>query len=312
VIRLARRASPATPHRRAAGDPGSAGHAFATAVSDQDFARFQALINRECGIWLSPVKKALLVGRLSRRLRELGMVSFGSYYELVAADANERVLMLDALATNETHFFREPRHWEFLADRHLPALRAQADAGQRPRRLRAWSAACSTGEEPYSIAMTLLAAFPSGWDLEVFASDLSTKALERARRATWPIGKAEEIPPDYLKAFMLRGHGEQAGLMRAGPRIRALCTFSRLNLVEAVAAPAGPFDLIFCRNVLIYFDRDSRAKVIGRLVDRLAPDGLLFLGHAETLTTGTTLVRPVLPTVYQRVGGPPGGRAGTP
>ena len=291
---------------------GSAAHDFAALVSDEDFTRFQALVNREAGIWLSPVKKALLVGRLSRRLRELGIATFGAYFELVSGDADERVRMLDALATNETHFFREPRHWEFLADHHLPALRAQADAGLRPRRLRAWSAACSTGEEPYSIAMTLLAAFPAGWDLEVFASDLSTKALDKAQRATWPIGKSGEIPPEYLKAFMLRGHGGQAGLMRAGHQARALCTFSRLNLVEAVAPDIGSFDLVFCRNVLIYFDRDSRAKVIGRLVERLAPGGLLFVGHAETLANVTTLVRPVLPTVYQRAVDPPRGRGDAP
>jgi chemotaxis protein methyltransferase CheR len=312
VSRIASRASRAPPRGPPAGAVGSAVQAFAVSVSDEDFALFQALINREAGIWLSPVKKALLAGRLSRRLRELGIASFGAYYELVTSDANERVRMLDALATNETHFFREPRHWEYLADRHLPALKAQADAGRRPRRLRAWSAACSTGEEPYSIAMTLLAAFPAGWDLEVIASDLSTKALDKAQRATWPIAKSEEIPPDYLKAFMLRGHGEQAGLMRAGPQARALCSFSRLNLVEAVAPAIGSFDLVFCRNVLIYFDRDSRAKVIGRLIERLAPGGLLFVGHAETLTSFTTLVRPVLPTIYQRAGDPPLGRDGAP
>jgi chemotaxis protein methyltransferase CheR len=274
-------------------------------VGDADFARFQALVNREAGIWLSPVKKALLVGRLSRRLRELGTPSWRTYFELVESDEAERVRMLDALTTNETHFFREPRHWEHLAERVFPLWRAQADQGLRPRRIRAWSAACSTGEEPYTIAMTLLGAFPSGWELEIQASDLSTRVLERARQAVWPVEKAAEIPPDYLKAFMLKGVGEQAGLMRAGPEIRAPCRFGRLNLATQ-AYPTGPFDLVFCRNVLIYFDRETKERVIDRLIDRLAPDGLLFLGHAETLAGYSTRARPVLPTIYAR---PAGARA---
>lgn len=276
----------------------------AAAIGDADFAAFQALVNREAGIWLSPVKKALLVGRLSRRLRELGIATWRGYHELVRADEAERIRMLDAITTNETHFFREPRHWEHLAEQVFPAWRAAADAGRRPRRVRAWSAACSTGEEPYTIAMMLLGAFPTGWELEVLATDLSTRVLERARRAVWPVEKAAEIPADWLKAFMLRGVGDQAGLMRAGPEIRALCRFSRLNLATD-DYPAGPFDLVFCRNVLIYFDRVTKERVIDRLVDRLAPGGLLFLGHAETLAGYSTRARPVLPTVYARGDAPP-------
>jgi len=271
--------------------------------SDADFASFQALVNREAGIWLSPVKKALLVGRLARRLRELGLTSWRRYHDLVVEDEAERVRMLDAITTNETHFFREPRHWEHLAERVFPAWRAQADAGRRPRRVRAWSAACSTGEEPYTIAMMLLGAFPAGWELEVAATDLSTRVLERARRAVWPVEKAAEIPRAWLEAFMLEGQGDQAGLMRAGPEIRSLCRFSRLNLATD-EYPAGPFDLVFCRNVLIYFDRATKERVIDRLVDRLQPDGLLFLGHAETLTGYSTRARPVVPTVYARDAAP--------
>jgi len=272
-------------------------------VSDADFESFQALVNREAGIWLSPVKKALLVGRLSRRLRELGIASWRRYHELVVTDEAERVRMLDAITTNETHFFREPRHWEHLAGQVFPAWRAEAEAGRRPRRIRAWSAACSTGEEPYTIAMLLLGAFPAGWELEVLATDLSTRVLERARRATWPLEKSAEIPPEWLKAFMLRGTGEQAGLMRAGPEIRALCRFARLNLATE-EYPAGPFDLVFCRNVLIYFDRSTKERVIERLIDRLQPGGLLFLGHAETLAGYSTRAKAVLPTVYARADAP--------
>ncbi len=268
-------------------------------VSDRDFGRFQALIHREAGIWLSPAKKALLVGRLARRLRELG-ISYGEYYERVARDEAERIRMLDCICTNETHFFREPRHFELLAERIFPAWREAADAGRRPRRARVWSAACSSGEEPFSIAMSLLAAFPAGWDLEVLATDLSTRVLERAQAATWPLEKSREIPERFLKAFMLRGYGSQEGLMRAAPELRALVRFGRLNLNGEAWPPAGSFDLVFCRNVLIYFDRATKERVVDRLIDRLAEGGHLFLGHAESLGGLTTRARPVLPTVYVR------------
>jgi chemotaxis protein methyltransferase CheR len=267
-------------------------------VSDRDFERFQALIHREAGIWLAPVKKALLVGRLARRLRELGLGSYGDYYDRVEADEAERVRMLDAICTNETHFFREPRHFEFLAERVFPTWREDADAGRRPRRARVWSAACSTGEEPYSLAMALLDAFPSGWGLEVLATDLSTKVLARAGAGLWPIEKAREIPDRYLKAFMLKGYGAQEGLMKAAPELRAVVKLDRVNLVGD-GWPAGePFDLVFCRNVLIYFDRATKVRVVDRLLARLDPRGYLFLGHAESLGGFTTRARPVVPTVY--------------
>lgn len=267
-------------------------------VSDRDFLRFQALINREAGIWLAPVKKALLVGRLARRLRELGLHGYGEYYDRVVEDGAERVRMLDAICTNETHFFREPRHFDLLAERIVPAWVAEADAGRRPRRARVWSAACSTGEEPYSLAMSLLSALP-GWEVEILATDLSTKVLARAEDGLWPVEKAKEIPTPYLKAFMLRGFGSQEGLMKAGPEIRRLIRFARLNLSQEPYPAIGHFDLVFCRNVLIYFDRDTKAKVVNRLIDRLVPGGHLFLGHAESLGGLSTRARAVVPTVYQ-------------
>ncbi len=266
-------------------------------VSDEEFARYQALINREAGIWLAPVKKALLVGRLARRLRELGLTSYGDYFERVEVDEAERVRMLDAICTNETHFFREPRHFDFLEERVYPVWREEADAGRRQRRVRIWSAACSTGEEPYTLAMSLLSAFPSGWELEVLASDLSTKVLERASAGVWPLEKAKEIPERHLKAFMLRGYGAQEGLMKAGPEIRALVRFARVNLVGD-GWPGGPFDLVFCRNVLIYFDRAAKVQVIERLLERLDPRGYLFLGHAESLGGFSTRARSIVPTIY--------------
>ncbi|MGB8932431.1 MAG: protein-glutamate O-methyltransferase CheR [Anaeromyxobacteraceae bacterium] len=273
-------------------------HRALTHISDADFAKYQALVNREAGIWLAPVKKALLVGRLARRLRELAIHTYADYYERVMEDPAERTKMVDAICTNETHFFREPRHWEFLAETIYPAWQAQADAGKRERKVRVWSAACSSGEEPYSLAMSLLTAFPAGWSLEVLATDLSTKILDRARAATWPIAKAAEIPEAYLKAFMLKGFGDYAGTMRAGPEIRSLIRFERFNLNGDEWPPAHSFDLVFCRNVLIYFDRATKERVVSRLLDRLSPTGNLFLGHAESLGGFTDRVHSLIPTVY--------------
>ena len=275
-------------------------------ITAKEFALFQDLVHRESGIYLSEAKKALVVNRLGRRLRELGLRSLGAYYSLLAdGDEQERVRMLDCICTNETHFFREPRQFEFLVERIFPEWVARAAAGM-PKRIRAWSAACSTGEEPYSLAMTLLAHFPpsSGWALEILASDLSIRALDQARAGLWSIDKAGEIPERHLKAFMLRGRGEQEGVMKAGPEIRSLLRFQRVNLNMDRYPVAGPFDLVFCRNVLIYFDVASKTRVVHRLLDQLAPGGYLFLGHAESLTGLVERGRSVGPTVYVRAGEP--------
>jgi chemotaxis protein methyltransferase CheR len=286
--------------------PAGAARTFAAGVSDAVFARFQVLVHREAGIWLSPVKKALLVGRLAKRLRALGLASLRDYYELVRADEVERTHMLDCISTNETHFFREPRHFDLLAGRVYPAWQAEAASGRRPRRIRAWSAACSTGEEPYSLAMSFLQAFPPGlgWSIDILATDLSTRALEQARRATWPIAKSGEIPPACLKRFMLRGTGSEEGRMRAGPEIESLVRFARLNLNDETYPGLGQFDVVFCRNVLIYFDVATKARVLERLTGHLAPAGLLFLGHAESLGGTSELLRTVIPSVYALASAP--------
>jgi chemotaxis protein methyltransferase CheR len=184
----------------------------------------------------------------------------------------------------------------------FPRLEAEA-ARTGTKRVRAWSAACSTGEEPYSLAMALLHRFPTsaGWQVEVVATDLSNKVLAAARAALWPIDKAEDIPLHYRKEFMLRGTGSQTGKMKAGPEIREVVSFTRMNLNEAVYSVSGTFDFIFCRNVLIYFDRESKTKVVERLMTHLAPDGCLFLGYAETTTTITDRLVSIGPNVYARV-----------
>jgi chemotaxis protein methyltransferase CheR len=281
-------------------------------LDPRDFSRFQALVHREAGIWLSEQKQALLVGRLARRLRELQLTDYGAYYERVEADAAERVRCLDLVTTNETHFFREPRHFELLEAAVLPRLRAEAEAGRRPRRVRAWSAACSSGEEPWTIAMLLATAFPpeAGWELEVLATDLSTRVLERARAGLYPIEKAREIPEAHRKAWMLRGTGGSEGLMKVGPELRPLVRFARLNLVAEAWPGLETFDLLFCRNVLIYFSPDVKARVVRHLLGHLATDGVLFLGHAESLSGMDLPVAVHSPTVYVREEGPLAPRRG--
>ena len=266
-------------------------------LSRREFAAFQNIIRRETGIFLSDVKEALLVGRLSRRVRELGLPTFDAYHRLVEEDEAERVRMIDAICTHETHFFREPRQFDFLVERVLPALRADAEAGRRPRKVSAWSAACSTGEEPTSLAMVLLDQMP-GWDVDVLATDLSTGVLERARAALYPVEKAAEIPSGLLKRFMLRGFGSQEGRMTTGAEIRAVVRFQRLNLNDEAYPLPAPFDLVFCRNVLIYFAPETKARVVERLRRHLSPRGHLFFGHAESAMGLTTRLRGVGPNVY--------------
>ena len=276
-------------------------------LSDREFVLLRDLIHREAGIHLTGAKKALMVARLSRRLRALGLRSFAAYFELVdgPGGAQERVQLLDAISTNETSFFRERKHFELLEREVLPAWRQEAATGRRPRCVRAWSAGCSTGEEPYSLAMVLLQQLPpsEGWQIEILATDLSTRVLERARAGVWPIEKAEAIPGDYRRAFMLRGVRDQEGTMKAGPELRAVVRFAQLNLhAESYAVPRG-CDLLFCRNVLIYFDQPTRVGITSRLISHLQPGGFLFLGHAETLhATGSTELVTVIPTVYLRRG----------
>ena len=268
----------------------------ARSISGKEFKLFQSLIHRETGIFLSDQKRALLVGRLAPRMRELSIASFAAYYELLLNDRAHLTLMIDSICTNETSFFREPRQFEFLCNETIPQWRSAAEREGRRRNVRVWSAACSTGEEPYSIAMLLAAELPD-WSTEILATDISTKVLRRAADGIWPIERAEQISPAYRKRFMLRGSGSQEGKMAAKPELTSLIRFDQLNLNDEPLPAIGRFDLIFCRNVLIYFDAPSKRKIIDKLLDRLEPGGLLFLGHSESLN-GHERVRPVGPTVY--------------
>jgi chemotaxis protein methyltransferase CheR len=264
-------------------------------ISDDAFGLLSRLVHRVAGIHLPPPKRALVEARLGRRLRALGMTSFHDYYRHASTSEGELVELLDAICTNETRFFREAAHFTYLRERAIPRWRRLRGEGWRGPML--WSAACSTGEEPYSLAMTLTDELP-GWDGQVLATDLSTRVLGQAARAEWSIERAAQIPPDYLKRYMLRGTGDRTGRMRASTALRERVRLQRCNLHEDTL-PRGPFDAIFCCNVLIYFDRDTRRAVLRRLADRLTPDGLLFLGSAE-IVDGNLPLRKVAPNAYTR------------
>jgi chemotaxis protein methyltransferase CheR len=271
-------------------------------INAREFAGFQQLVAEASGITLTAAKRQLLIGRVARVVRERGLPTYGDYLEQIRADqtGDELVRLLDLVATNETRFFRERGHYAYLARTRFPEWRQAAEAGIRKRGIRVWSAACSTGQEPYSIAMTLLDHFPAseGWTIELLASDLSTRALCAAALGEYDVSKAGEIPPSYLKRFMLRGVGANEGVMRASSALRAPIRFLRINLNEPLDEATGLFDLIFCSNALIYFSRGGRSGVVERLVQKLSPDGRLFVGHAESLHEHRTLLRSVAPTVY--------------
>jgi chemotaxis protein methyltransferase CheR len=271
-------------------------------VSPALFQKFQKLIYAETGIWLGSAKTALLCGRLYRRLRELEIPSLKNYYEMVSQPEQheERARMIDAITTNETRFFREPRHFEFLAQTVFPRWLAEAQGGARPKRIRIWSAGCSSGEEPYTLAMLLDRHFSAenDWDIRLVATDISNRVLEKARKGIYPISRAAEIPKDFLHASVLRGTAEREGEMKVKIDIQQMIDFRWLNLNEEPHLIEGPFDAIFCRNVLIYFDAASKQRVVDNLVRHLIANGLLFVGHAENLTSISAQLRSLEPTIY--------------
>jgi chemotaxis protein methyltransferase CheR len=268
-------------------------------ISDTEFVQFQELIHRKAGIWLSSDKQPLLIARMWARMRELGLRTFHDYHRRVLEDGEaELVRVLDAITTNETSFFRDPRQFEFLEEKVLPLWATRA----RSRRVRVWCAGCSTGEEPYSIAMALRHRLPqsAGWDVKILATDLSSRALERARAGIFSLTKRDQVPERYLKKYMLRGHGAHDGKMAVMDEVRAMVQFARHNLIDEIWPLHGAVDLLFCRNVLIYFSRESREEAARRLAARVAPGGYLFLGHAESLRGMGTDLQPTIPAVYTR------------
>lgn len=265
-----------------------------------EFGRFRDLVEAEVGIHLSSVKQALVNARLLSRIRELGLATFDEYYQRVLASPHdERIRFINAICTNETRFFREPHQFEYVRSVLVPAWQRQARAGQRGPRVRVWSAACSSGEEAYTASMTLLGSLPPDWAVEVLASDISTKVLDRAVAAVYAMDRLPEIPNEMHKAYLLRGVGSRTGTFRIAPSVRSTVRFQRENLVTGDLSWFGRFDLIFCRNVLMYFKPETRREVVGKLVRQLNPNGYLLVGHSESLHGLDLGLQTVAPTMYR-------------
>lgn len=272
----------------------AAGHPSGAAITDQEFALFQRLIYKIAGISLSDAKKVLLVGRLAKRLKHYGLPTFSQYYRMLATGQHPQELqvMVDLLTTNETYFFREPRHFEFLRDEIIRPRRS-------PAPFRVWSAACSTGEEVYTLAMLLAETLPNApW--EVVGSDISTQVLAKAEAGHYPLERNEGIPPAYLVKYCLKGVRAQSGSFLITPELKRRTHFQQVNLTLPVDAGIGDFEVIFLRNVMIYFDMDTKRKVVANLLPRLKSGGHLIIGHSETLNGIQQGLEPVRATIYRK------------
>lgn len=261
-------------------------------LKDNEFALFQKLIYETAGIHMTSAKKPLISGRLAKRLRHHGLASYTDYFRLLtAANSHELQTAVDLLTTNETFFFREPKHFDYLRERIVPDWR-----GGGPRRV--WSAASSSGEEAYTLAMLLAEHAPSqNW--EIVGTDISTRVLEKARTGHYPMERTKNIPQAYLSAYCLKGTGNQAGTFLIGKALRERVSFVHGNL-KSDLTHLGSFDLIMLRNVLIYFDMPTKQHVVSRLVRQLKPGGHLMVGHSESLNGVTDAVRVVVPSVYRK------------
>lgn len=260
-------------------------------ITDQEFARFQKLLYDIAGIQLSAAKKPLLCGRLAKRLREFGLETYGEYFELLGSkrEPKELQIAVDLLTTNETYFFREPKHFDFLR---------KWAAERRGKMVRIWSAASSSGEEPYTIAMTLAEALGEGpW--EILASDLSTRVLEKASKGHYDMQRTSGIPKACLAKYCLRGTGPHEGTMLICKELRQRVQFRHINLNQPLPQ-VGEFDIIFLRNVMIYFDADMKRRVVSGLSEHLKSGGYLIIGHSESLNGITTALHAEVPTLYRK------------
>ena len=268
--------------------------------SDQDFQHIRRIINEVAGISLADGKRELVYSRLSRRLRQLGLRRFEEYCTLLesGSDTTELSEFVNALTTNLTSFFREPHHFDFLGDELLPTLVRERSLTHR--RLRIWSAGCSTGEEPYTIAMVLREALPAvGWDIKILATDLDSNVLATAQRGIYDWDRVKDLSEARRRRWFLKGCGAQAGQVRVAPALCDLITFRRLNLMEEWPM-RGAFDIVFCRNVVIYFDKPTQQVLFDRFADRLIEQGHLFVGHSESLFKVTERFAPLGKTIYRR------------
>ncbi len=270
-------------------------------LADGEFIRIKGLVYDRCGINLSEGKRELVKTRLGKILRRGAFSSFGDYFDHVLSDktGHELTFMLDLLTTNYTFFFREQGHFDYLRTEFIPEfIRKRKGAG---RKLRLWSAACSSGEEPYSLAITLMEAIPDylKWDISILATDLSTRMLKTASGGIYPREKAQSLPESLLKKYFLQGQGKWDEHIKIKDEVRKLVQYQRVNLISPFNF-SEPFDCIFCRNVMIYFDKKTQAELVNKLYHCLDEGGVLMIGHSESLTGIDHPFRYLKPSLYRK------------
>jgi len=274
---------------------------FRAEMGEAEFNRFSELIHTEFGIKMPATKKVLLQSRFQKRLRALGMNSYKEYCDYVFSKdgrEKERSQLIDVVTTNTTHFFREPKHWEIMDRIVMPDIWRRGIGRGQP--LKMWSAGCSSGEEPYTLAM-LLADFQSkhsGFDFSILATDISVEILQKAKRAVYSLDKVDDIPMEYRKKYLLKS--KKNPLFKVDAPLRSKITFQRLNFMENFKL-ADQQDIIFCRNVVIYFDRQTQVVLFDKFCNNLKRGGYLFIGHSESLSGMTLPIKQVAPTVFQRI-----------
>jgi chemotaxis protein methyltransferase CheR len=264
-------------------------------ITDAEFAQFQRFIFEAAGISMADAKKALVTGRLTKRLAAHQLETFGEYFKLLSNGQNpdEVQMAVDLLTTNETYFFREIKHFEFMRTQVLAAR-------SRPQPYRIWSAASSTGEEAYSMAMVLADCMQTTpW--EILGTDISTKVIDGARRALYSMERGRHIPPDYLKRYCRKGSGQYDGYLLVDRTLRSKVSFRQLNLNTALPE-MGLFDMVFLRNVMIYFNNETKREVVARVISTIKPGGYFCVGHSESLNDISTAVHMVAPSIYKKPG----------
>ena len=271
-------------------------------LNTREFARLSEFIMQEYGIKMPPVKKVMLQSRLQKRLKELNISSFKDYVDYLFSQKGQKeevIHMIDVVSTNKTDFFREPVHFEYLLSTVLPELYNQ----EYENGIKIWSAGCSSGEEPYTIAITL-SEFAQGrfdFNYSIFATDISTKMLSMAQDAIYKEEKIECIPINLKRKYFLRSIKRDEKKVRVIPEIRKRVYFQRLNLISERFNTPHTYDIIFCRNVLIYFDRDVQQNILSKLCMKLRTNGFLFLGHSESITGLDLPLKHIQPTIFRRI-----------
>jgi len=265
-------------------------------ISDKEFNLFKSLIYEKAGITLSDNKRQLVVSRLSKRVRQLNIDSFGGYHNLITQKENESELQntIDFLTTNETYFFREEKHFEYLKNNVIDKI----DSGVS---FKIWSAASSTGEESYSIAMVLAEKFGLHSKWNVYGTDINSDVVKQAKRGLYPMTESEKIPRNFLREYCLKGVREQEGMMLIDSRIKTHTEFERLNLNDVWPKHISNFDVVFLRNIMIYFDIETKQRLVDKIADKIKPGGYLFIGHSETLNKVSDRFKIIRPSICQKI-----------